>query len=96
MDKQAIIDKLKGELDNISEEMKKLEVKLNDLGEEAKVTYKKQIDDMQKHYKNAEEKFEQAKDVSEDKWEEVKDNIDLTRKALKNSYSYFLSHYKKK
>ena len=96
MDKQAIIDKLKGELDNISEEMKKLEVKLNDLGEEAKVTYKKQIEDMQKLYNNAEEKFEQAKNITEDKWDEVKDNIDLTRKALKNSYSYFMSHYKKK
>ena len=96
MDRKEIIDKIKAELDNVSEEIKKLETKMGELSEEAKVTYKKQIDDLQTMYTKAEDKFENAKDVAEDKWEDVRENIDLTRKALKNSYNYFLSHYKKK
>jgi len=96
MEKNEIIAKLKAELDNVSAEIKKLEKKMGELGEEAKVTYKKEIDDLQKLYKGAEDKFEQAKDVAEDKWDDVRENLELTRKALKNSYNYFLSHYKKK
>ena len=96
MDRKEIIEKIKAELDNVSDEIKKLETKMGELSEEAKITYKKQIDDLQKMYKNADEKFENAKDVAEDKWEDVRENIQVTRKALKNSYNYFLSHYKKK
>lgn len=95
-DKDVLMEKLKKELDALSEEVKKLEVKMNELGEEAKVTYKKQIDELQTLYQSAETKFEQAKDVAGDKWDDVKENVELTRKALKNSYNYFLSHYRKK
>ncbi len=96
MDKNTIVQKMKEELNNISEEIKKLELKLDDLSEDAKVTYQKQITEMKELYNKADEKFEQAKDITGDKWEEVKDNVEVTRKALKNSYNYFLSHYKKK
>ena len=95
-DKEALMEKLKKELDALSDEVKKLEVKMNELGEEAKVTYKKQIDELQSLYQTAETKFELAKDVAEDKWEDVRENVETTRKALKNSYNYFLSHYRKK
>ena len=95
-DKDALMEKIKKELDTLSDEVKKLESKMNDLGEEAKVTYKKQIDELQNLYQTAETKFELAKDVAEDKWDDVKENVEVTRKALKNSYNYFLSHYKKK
>ena len=96
MDKTAIFEKMKEELNNISDEIKKLESKLDDLSEDAKVTYQKQITEMKDLYSKAEVKFEQAKDITGDKWEEVKDNVEVTRKALKNSYNYFLSHYKQK
>ena len=95
-DKEALMEKIKKELDTLSDEVKKLESKMNELGEEAKVTYKKQIDELQNLYQTAETKFELAKDVAEDKWDDVKENVEVTRKALKNSYNYFLSHYKKK
>ena len=43
MGKEELVDKLKSELNKLSNEIEKLEGKMNELGEDAKVTYKKQL-----------------------------------------------------
>jgi ElaB/YqjD/DUF883 family membrane-anchored ribosome-binding protein len=95
-DQKKIIDKAKEQLDEFNSQLNELEVKLKDLGAEAKKIYHEQAPELRKLLKEAQEKFEAAKDTSGENWEEVKGQIELTRKALRNSFHYFLSHYKKK
>lgn len=96
VDKDKIIQEAKKQLDVLSKELDKLEGKMKDLSGEGKKVYEKQSAELRAMLKEAEKKYEEAKNASEETWEEVKGYLDLTGKALKNSFNYFLSHYRKK
>lgn len=96
MDKDKIIQEAKKQLDNLSAEMDKLEEKMKNLTGEAKKVYEEQSAELRSMLKDAEKKYEEAKNSSEETWQEVKGYVELTGKALRNSFNYFLSHYKKK
>jgi Ribonuclease G/E len=96
MDKDKIIQEAKKQLDNLAAELDKLEEKMKNLTGEAKKVYEEQSAELRSMIKDAEKKYEEAKDSSEETWEEVKGYVELTGKALRNSFHYFLSHYKKK
>lgn len=96
IDKEKIIQEAKIQLDNLSKELDKLEEKMKDLTGEGKKVYEQQSAELRSMLKDAEKKYEEAKNSSEETWEEVKGYMELTGKALRNSFNYFLSHYKKK
>ena len=95
-DRQALIEKAKKQLDEFNSQLDDVEVKMKDLTGEAKKIYDEQSVELRKMVKDAQQNIEKAKITSEETWEEIKGHLDLTRKALKNSFNYFLSHYKKK
>ncbi len=95
-DRQALIEKAKKQLDEFNSQLDDVEVKMKDLTGEAKKIYDEQSVELRKMVKDAQQNIEKAKNISEETWEEIKGYIDLTRKALKSSFHYFISHYKKK
>jgi Na+/phosphate symporter len=76
--------------------MDKLEEKMKGLSGEAKKVYEEQSAELRSMLQDAEKKYEEAREASEETWEEVKGYVELTGKALRNSFNYFLSHYKRK
>ncbi len=95
MDRQSLINQAKKQLDEFNSQLDDLEVKMKDFSGEAKKVYDEQAQELRKLIGEAEKNFEKAKYASEETWGEVKDFVDFTGKALKNSFNYFLSHYKK-
>ena len=55
-----------------------------------------QLEELEKMVSDAKQIYERAKSSSEETWEELKGHMELTGKALRNSFNYFLSHYKRK
>jgi archaellum component FlaC len=96
MDRQSIINKAKKQLDEFNSQLDDLEVKVKDFSGDAKKVYDEQAAELRKLIGEAEKNFEKAKNASEETWGEVKDFVEFTGKALKNSFNYFLSHYRKK
>jgi len=96
MDRTQIIEKLKGELDKLNQELDKAEVKIQELSGEGKKAYQKQVEELRQLMSEAKAKYDKAKGSAEDSWKEVQDNIEFTARALKNSVNYFLSHFKQR
>jgi phage tail tape-measure protein len=94
--KDDIIDQLKKELDSLSSQLKSVEEKLSDLSGEVQEMSREHAGDLQGLIDEARAKAEKAKVVADDVWVHVKDDLELTARALKNSVNYFLSHYRKK
>ena len=96
MGKEDIIDQLKKELDGLSKKLGDVEGKLDELGEEVREISREHAGDLQGLIDEAREKAEKAKATADEVWVHVKDDLELTARALKNSVNYFLSHYRKK
>ncbi|MCK5572642.1 MAG: hypothetical protein KAJ12_07765 [Bacteroidetes bacterium] len=96
MGKDDIIDQLKKELDGLSDQLKDVEQKLSGLSEEVREMSREHAGDLQGLIAEAREKAEKAKMTADEVWVHVKDDLELTGRALKNSVNYFLSHYRKK
>jgi hypothetical protein len=94
LNKDALIEQAKRQLDNLSAELDELEVKAQEMGGEAKKIYDEKSGDLRALVEEAWEKFEQAKSVGEESWSQLKDQVELTQKALRNSFNYFKSHFK--
>ena len=47
-------------------------------------------------YEDARKGYEKLKGKTEAGWEETRDFVLLTNKALRHSFNYFLSHYRSK
>ena len=96
MDRQSLLDEAKKQLNEFNSQLDDLEVKMKDFSGEAKKVYDDQASELRKLIGEAEKNFDKAKNASEETWGEVKSYVEFTGKALKNSFNYFLSHYKKK
>ena len=66
------------------------------LNEEAKKQFEIGAKELESLYKDANEKFYTLSSKAEENYKEVKDFAELTNKALKHSFNYFMSHYRKK
>ncbi|MDF1880039.1 hypothetical protein JHD50_01775 [Sulfurimonas sp. MAG313] len=96
MTKDKMIEEAKKQLKRFQQEIDELKVTSSHLSNETKKQFDIGAKELQGLYKEADEKFDSLKDKAEENFKEVKDFIELTNKALKHSFNYFISHYKKK
>jgi len=96
MDRKSMLDEAKKQLNEFNSQLNELEIKMKDFSGEAKKIYDDQAKELRKLIGEAEKNFDNAINVSEETWGEVKEFVEFTGKALQNSFNYFLSHYKKK
>lgn len=86
---QKQIDSFKQQLDEL-----KLKEKVDGLSADALKTYETQKQELESLISETESKFKELGDKASDSWQETKDFVELTEKALKHSFNYFMSHYK--
>jgi archaellum component FlaC len=96
MDRKSLIEEAKKQLNEFNSQLDDLEIKMKDFSGEAKKVYDEQAGELRKLIGEAEKNFDKAKNASEETWDEVKDFVEFTGKALRSSFNYFISHYKKK
>lgn len=96
MTRDEMIIEAKKQLAHFEKEMQELKDATSHLSVEAKKQFDVGAKELEKLYKEAHEKFDGLSHKAEENYKEVKDFIELTNKALKHSFNYFISHYKKK
>lgn len=96
MTKDEMIAEAKKQLESFEKEMADLKETSVELSAEAKKQFDVGAKELERLYKEADEKFEALAGKAEESYKEAKDFIDLTNKALKHSFNYFMSHYRKK
>ena len=98
MTKQQILEESQKQIDSFKKQLQELNLKekVEDLNADAKKLYEEQRMDLEVLIDEAEKKFKELGDKASEGWQETKDFVELTNKALKHSFNYFMSHYKKK
>ena len=95
MKKDEMIKEAKKQLAHFEKEMADLKDATSHLSEEAKKQFDVGAKELEKLYKEADVKFDELSDKAEENYKEVKGFLELTNKALKHSFNYFMSHYRK-
>jgi len=96
MKKDEIITEAKKQLVKFQKEIDEIKEASSHLSEEAKKQFDIGAKELENLYKEANEKFDTLSSKAEENYKEVKDFVELTNKALKHSFNYFMSHYRKK
>jgi len=96
MKKDEMIKEGKKQLSGFQKEINELKEASSHLSEEAKKQFDVGAKELEKLYKEADVQFEKLSHKAEENYKEAKEFIELTNKALKHSFNYFISHYKKK
>jgi hypothetical protein len=85
--------KLQAQLDEWTQEIKKLKAKADKAGAEAKLEYHKQIKELHALQEKAKAKYAELKEAGDDAWEDLKAGIekgaDAMNKALKAAIAKF-------
>ena len=95
MKKDEMIKEAKNQLANFQKEMTELKETTSHLSEEAKKQFDIGAKELERLYKEADVKFDDLSIKAEENYKEAKGFIELTNKALKHSFHYFMSHYRK-
>ena len=90
-----MIKEAKKQLAHFEKEMADLKDATSHLSEEAKKQFDVGAKELEKLYKEADVKFDELSGKAEENYKEVKGFLELTNKALKHSFNYFMSHYRK-
>jgi hypothetical protein len=96
MTKDEMVQEAKKQLAHFEKEIHELKGATSHLSVEAKKQFDVGAKELEKLYKEANEKFDGLSHKAEENYKEAKDFIELTNKALKHSFNYFVSHYRKK
>jgi len=96
MTKDKMIEEAKKQLAKFQKEIDELKDASSHLSEDMKKQFDTGAKELKSLYSEADVKFDTLKDKAEENYAEAKDFIELTNKALKHSFHYFMSHYKAK
>ena len=96
MKKDEMINEAKQQLAKFQKEIDEIKEASSHLSEEAKKQFEVGAKELKSLYKDAGEKFDALSTKAEENYKEVKEFAELTNKALKHSFNYFMSHYRKK
>lgn len=96
MKKDEMIEETKKQLVKFQKEIDEIKEASSHLSEEAKKQFEIGAKELESLYKDADEKLGALSNKAEENYKDVKDFVELTNKALKHSFNYFMSHYRKK
>ena len=98
MTKKEVLAEAQKQMDSFKQQLDELRLKekVDDLSADAIKAFEEQKVELETLINEVEEKFKTLGDKASGSWQETKDFVELTEKALKHSFNYFMSHYKKK
>lgn len=83
MDKKAYQEKLEAQLKEWQAEIDKLKAQTQKKSADAKITYQKKIDQLEQKMEQSKKKLNTLKETGEDKWEDVKKEVEMEANELK-------------
>jgi len=96
MTKEQILEEAQKQIASFQKQIEELNLKakVDGLSTDAKKLYEDQRKELVAMLDEAEKKFSSIGDKASESWKDTKDFVELTQKALKHSFNYFMSHYK--
>jgi len=96
MTKEEILEEAKKQIASFQKQIEELDLKakVDGLSADAKKLYEEQRKDLVTMLDEAEKQLSSVSNKATESWQETKDFVALTQKALKHSFNYFMSHYK--
>jgi hypothetical protein len=88
------IEKMKQQLDELNDQLGKLELKAQAANEELHAKYSEQMDDLRKMSSAAQQKMDEIRQAGEDRWESLVEEAEKVHKAFVHSFNYFKSQLK--
>ena len=92
--RDAYIEKMKDQLDELNSKMSELEAKAQEAKDDARAKYNEEMKKLSKQSKLAVAKLEEIKSAGEDTWESMVAEMEKVRDAFKHSFNYFKSQLK--
>ena len=92
--RDAYIQKMKDQLDDLNSKMSELEAKAQEAKDDARAKYKQEMKKLSKQSKLAVAKLDEIKSAGEDTWESMVTEMEKVRDAFKHSFNYFKSQLK--
>ncbi len=96
MKKDEMIEEAKKQLIKFQKEIDELREASSHLTQEGKKQFDIGAKELEALYKDAHKKFDTLSSKAGENFKEAKEFAELTSKALKHSFNYFMSHYRKK
>ncbi len=96
MTKEQILEEAQKQITSFQKQIEELNLKakVDGLSSDAKKLYDEQRKDLVAMLDEAEKQFSSIGGKASESWKDTKDFVELTQKALKHSFNYFMSHYK--
>ena len=89
--RDAYIEKMKQQLDDLNAKMGELEAKAEDAKADARAKYKEEMRKLDKQSKQAVAKLDELTSAGEDQWDSMVTEMEKVRDAFKHSFNYFKS-----
>ncbi len=98
MTKEQVLAEAQKQIDSFKKQLEELNLKdrVEGLSADAKKVYEEQRKDLSALIDETEKKYKELATKANDSWKDTRDFVELTNKALKHSFNYFMSHYKKR
>ena len=96
MTKEQVLAEAQKQIDSFKKQLEELNLKdrVEGLSADAKKVYEEQRKDLSALIDETEKKYKELATKANDSWKDTRDFVELTNKALKHSFNYFMSHYK--
>jgi len=92
--RKAYIDKMKSRLDDLDENIGKLEQRGEKVEASIQQEFKEKLAELRQNRDHLQARIGEMRETSEQEWEKLQDQVEHTWKAAKNSFHYFMSHFK--
>lgn len=93
--RDEFIEKLKGQLDQVNEQLDTFEQKAQKATGEAREEYHRRVEKLREMAKPATDKLAELKSASEEQWQGLENEAERIYKAFVHSFNYFKSQLKK-
>ncbi len=93
-ERRAFIERMKDRLDEVDVRIDRLEKKVDEAKDEARKEYRARIAEMREQRQKIRKRMDEMADAGEQRWAQLKGQVEETWKALENSFKYFKSQFR--
>lgn len=92
--REEYIAKIKAELDELNEDLGKLEARAKEASESARAKYEEQMKEVRGLAAELRTELDKVRAAGEQAWNDLTEEVERVRKALVHSFNYFKSQLK--
>lgn len=93
-DKDKYVEKAKAKMAQWNAEIEKLQAKADEAGADAKIEYKRQIEELREQRDEAQAKLREIAGASDDAWTDMKSGLDKAWDSMSDAFDRAMARFK--